>query len=215
MEQQHPKVTLTTEYILSHIQPRLLSSEHHAEKLSHLIKKHLSADIWLTWCVDMTNHPDVQPLSDCTASVPITYDLATQLQVTTDDLTSLGEEYSASTYSVMPMQSMLQALCSEDASVIETTTPNMFVVTNNRTQFGAAAILDKSIQHYLQTVFPTGCFLLPSSQHEFLAVAGDIEDANSLANMVQSINHDVVAPEEILSDHVFTFDKEGQLSVVI
>ena len=211
MEQQPRKVQLTTDYILSHIQPRLLSSEHHAERLSSLIKRHISADIWLTWCVDMTPHPDLSSISpDYTSSIPVTYDFARQLGVTTDDLESLGESYCSNTYSVMPIQSMLKELCvSQDNSVIDAPdvgTPNMFVITNANTHFGAAAILDKSIQHYLNAVFPTGCYLLPSSIHDFLAVAGDTEDAHNLAHMVQTINHDVVAPEEILSDHIFTFD---------
>ena len=152
MEQQTPKVTLTTEYILSHIQPRLLSSEHHADRLSNLIKKHLSADLWLTWCVDMTPHPDLSSVSpDFTSCIPISYDFARQLQVTTDDLEHLGEEYCSNTYSVMPMQTMLQELCaSKDVSVCERTkdTPNMFVITNSHAHYGAVAILDKSIQHY-------------------------------------------------------------------
>lgn len=220
MEQQKPpKITLTTDYILSHIQPRLLSSEHHADRLSSLIKKHLSADIWLTWCVDMTNHPNMPPVTDYIACIPITYEIANQLQVTTEDLTNLGEAYSASSYSVMPMANMLKELCtSADGSVCERQsddTPTMFVITNHQTHFGAAAILDKSIQHYLQTVFPTGFWLLPSSTHEFLAVTGDADDVQSLARMVADINRTVVAPEDVLSDHVFTLDPKGQLSVVI
>lgn len=60
-----------------------------------------------------------------------------------------------------------------------------------------------------------GFFLLPSSTNEFLAVGADIEDAHGLARMVADINRTVVAPEEILSDHIFTLDREGQLSVVV
>lgn len=83
--------------------------------------------------------------------------------------------------------------------------PAMYVVSNKGSYFGASAVLDAGIQKKLSRVFPDGCYILPSSIHECLAVPSDM-DPHMLAHMVHDINRSEVAEADRLSDHVFRLE---------
>lgn len=51
--------------------------------------------------------------------------------------------------------------------------------------------------------------LLPSSRHEMILLeAGGKKDLQEMADMVKTINRRHVAPEDVLSDHVYYYDRE-------
>ena len=220
--QQTINVNLSHNDMLSHIKPRLLSSEYQTDRLLDLVKTHLSADLYLTWYVDLTDLiPDVPADADpdCRKTAPVTYDLAKKLNLTIDELTALGNENSAQDYCARPMEDILHMLSGSSAPRDEDLPNLMYVLTNTQACFGASAILNTSIQQQMDSVFPQGYFCLPSSIHEYLVVGADENDpdmAQALAQMVHSINHntDIMRPEEILSDHVFQI-RDGALTAVV
>lgn len=91
----------------------------------------------------------------------------------------------------------------------------MYILTNDKRQQGAAAILyDQVLQEAAQSL--GDFYVLPSSVHECILVP--VEDSpkpEDLMNMVYEINHTQVPPEEVLSDNIYHYDaKKHHLTMV-
>jgi len=171
------------------VHARLLSSEYH--DLKNVVKEHVAADVWKTYC-----------FFDGNTITNITYSLLRHWHLTIEDLSVAASENESGTQTVMKMSEVLQAY-------LETPpwdeSPAMYVVSNKGSYFGASAVLDTDIQKKLSEVFPDGCYILPSSIHECLAVSSDM-DPHMLAHMVHDINRSEVAEADRLSDHVFKLE---------
>jgi len=182
------------------VRARLLSSEFH--DLEKIVKEHIAADVWKTYYLAL-------PAPDGCAPWDITYSLLEQWPyVTIDDLSAASSENEAGTQTMMKMSEVLQVCL---VTPPRDDSPAMYVVTTKGKYCGATAMLDKTIQQKLGEVFPDGCFILPSSIHECLAVSSDM-DVHALAHMVHEINRAEVAEIDRLSDHVFSL-REGVISV--
>ena len=184
------------------VRARLLSSEFH--DISKIVKTHISADLWKTYYLAL-------PAPDGFAPWDITYSLLEEWPgVTIDDLSVAAEENEAGTQTMMKMSEVLQ-------SYLDTPpwddSPALYVVTTQGSYCDASAVLDAGIQQKLGEVFPDGCYILPSSIHECLAVSSDM-DVHTLAHMVHDINRSEVAEQDRLSDHVFRLNN-GTLAVAV
>ena len=85
----------------------------------------------------------------------------------------------------------------------------MFVLTNNKRNLGAAAILYKDMLKNLSEKLQSDLYILPSSIHECIILPidkdGTIEELEAL---VFRVNRSQVAKEEQLSDHVYRYLRE-------
>ena len=92
----------------------------------------------------------------------------------------------------------------------------MYCLSNIDKTFGAAYVLDTELMNKIEE--KVGPFwVLPSSIHEVLIVPKSQVDANAeemLNNMVQEVNSTEVPPEDILSDHIYEYTKEGGFKAV-
>lgn len=184
------------------VRARLLSSEFH--DLEKIVKEHVAADIWKTYYLSL-------PAPDGFAPWDIKYSLLEEWPgVTIDDLSVVAEENEAGTQTIMKMSEVLQAYL--DTPPWDDS-PAMYVITTEGSYCGASAVLDSGIQQKLGEVFPDGCYILPSSIHECLAVSSDM-DVHTLAHMVHDINRSEVAEQDRLSDHVFRLNN-GTLAVAV
>ena len=88
-------------------------------------------------------------------------------------------------------------------------------LTNTRGFYGAAAILYEGLLEQCVRKFPGDVFVIPSSVHELLLVsAEDVWSAQEMTEMIRCVNQTGVAPEEILSDHVYIYRKNlGKLTM--
>jgi hypothetical protein len=78
------------------------------------------------------------------------------------------------------------------------------IITNKEKIFGASAILARVKE--LKERFTNGFFVIPSSVHELLIIPkemGMTEEA--ITAMVGQVNESVLVPEEVLSNHAYTF----------
>lgn len=195
-----PNIALWND-VKNRIHERLLSSEWHADQLCQLVKINAAADIWRTWYVDLGDL-----LGDHSITA-VTYKLLQTWGITLDELENAACLNDTRTYTVRNMGEivgiMMTPPASEDAA--------MYVVSNEACFFGAVGVLDKHMQAKLAAIFPAGCFILPSSVHECIAVSGKM-DADELARMVFQINRAEVEERDRLSDHVFQID-DGRLIV--
>ena len=85
----------------------------------------------------------------------------------------------------------------------------MYVLSNQTKLNGASVLAYPNLQEQLESVFPQGCYLLPSSLHEMIVVPKEMTvSPKELGEMVREVNKTEVARDEILSDRVYEFDKE-------
>ena len=93
--------------------------------------------------------------------------------------------------------------------------PPMYVLTNDRREFGASAILYDGILKRAGEIINSGFYIIPSSIHELILVP-EVQGVNSgdLKNMVKQVNDNELPPAEVLSDSVYYYNPlVGELSV--
>lgn len=199
-----------------HIHMRLLSSEHARETLSKLARHPICADIWMTYYVETD---DILQNS----IVGITYKMLEQWKVTVNEIAraaALNDAKGDYRPVIKPLSQVLLSMCPCDDDDLppweeDPDETKMLVVSNRRSYNGASAILSTTAYNAIKDAFPSGAYLLPSSRHEFLAVSNEINPDN-LHKMINEINRSsVVRPEDILSDHLFTYSAPGSIAKVI
>lgn len=92
--------------------------------------------------------------------------------------------------------------------VIEDIYNNMLVITNKSGMNGAIGIYDKKLLCNIAKKYNSNLVILPSSIHECIIYINDEPDMEVYSNMVREVNETQVAPEEVLSNHAYFFDKE-------
>ena len=85
----------------------------------------------------------------------------------------------------------------------------LYALTNMEKQYGASMITQPEVLNKPEQLFPEGFYVLPSSVHEVLIVPdnGEVEPRR-LGEMVRAVNWAEVKREEVLSDRVYSYDKE-------
>jgi len=85
----------------------------------------------------------------------------------------------------------------------------MLVLTNNSRLHGATTLLYPHLLSEISERLNQDLYLLPSSIHEVLLVPADlIGDRQELDLMVQEVNKDHVARDEVLSDHAYFYSRK-------
>lgn len=100
--------------------------------------------------------------------------------------------------------------CRNEISAMQKQIP-MYVLTNSQNCCGAAAIYYPDTLKNISQKLAADLIILPSSIHEviILPVMGD-EDYEQLNGLITEINNNQLAPEEILSNHLYYYDREKE-----
>ena len=86
--------------------------------------------------------------------------------------------------------------------------PPLYVLTNETQICGAACMLYPSLLAEFSDSVGKDLYILPSSIHEVLLLPYDgNQSLEECSRIVCQVNEDSVSPEEILSDHVYLFDR--------
>lgn len=109
------------------------------------------------------------------------------------------------------MKEFLEAMLEDGMSASEAGHPSMYVLSNDRGLNGAAALFYPEVQEKIAEQMGSDYFVLPSSVHEVLIIPdrGDM-DYRELRDMVNDINRTQVAPDEVLTGEVYSYDKESR-----
>lgn len=161
--------------------------------------------------ISMVYRMQLEQLADGAATVLITNDLMDRMGVTREQLHADAMENApiirpATMRSMAEVMSEMMGLPAEmlqgDPSV-----PQMYVVSNTATLNGAASAFYPEFMDNAAKELGGNFFILPSSVHEmlFLPDDGNMRSAE-LKEMVTSINADVVAPADRLTDSVYHYD---------
>lgn len=84
----------------------------------------------------------------------------------------------------------------------------MYVLSNNTKNYGAACIAYPHVMEMIGEVLKQDYFILPSSIHEVVIVPYTREISRAeMDDMVRDINETQVAEEEVLSNHVYLYER--------
>lgn len=85
----------------------------------------------------------------------------------------------------------------------------MKVLTNARKVNGAAVMLYPGMLRSVAQELDSDLYILPSSIHEVILLAAEGQEDEELRRMVRDVNETQVAPEEVLSDEVYYYDRRS------
>ncbi len=90
----------------------------------------------------------------------------------------------------------------------------MYVLTNSFKMNGAACMLYKEPLKLFSAKVDNDIYIIPSSVHEVIMLPADDICKNELNTMVQQVNKEEVAESDILSDHIYMYDREKEAIVI-
>lgn len=201
------------EQIKGKLVPRLINSEMNSELLEARPHK-LIADLAVTYCALLDQS------FDGTASIAVTNELMKMWNTSVEELheiavANLSELLPSTFMGMTEVMSELMGMSTEDMAMMGMSTDEdqMYVLSNSKKVHGASAVLDaKMMEEIVKKV--GDFFILPSSIHELLVVPAKAGiDVESLENMVHEVNASEVQPEDLLSNHVYTYSLEEGLKI--
>ena len=142
----------------------------------------------------------------------ITNEMREHLGVTVKELheTAVKNMVSAFPMTEVSLKKDLDVLMSGNLKVEKKKGPadpyEMIAITNPQKMFGAASVFYPEVKKRMETLYPGGCYILPSSIHEVLLVAKNEISLSELEQMVASVNDTEVRADERLSYKVHEYD---------
>ena len=89
---------------------------------------------------------------------------------------------------------------------------DMYVLTNESKLNGAACILYENVLYDFAQKLGADLYILPSSVHEVILLPKlSMFEKDELVNMVKGVNTEGVAADEVLSDHVYEYNRTERL----
>lgn len=89
---------------------------------------------------------------------------------------------------------------------------DMYVLTNESKLNGAACILYENVLYDFSQKLGADLYILPSSVHEVILLPKlSMFEKDELVNMVKEVNTEGVAADEVLSDHVYEYNRTERL----
>ena len=204
-------MTLNPQLLIDRIKPRLLSASRHRDILDDLIHTTVAADIELCWYADLSDMDS----SGHMLFAPITKDIASNLELDIPKLMALGTANSSDDYQIESIDDLASDM---DLHAYDDARSNLYALSCKQHMFGAAAVLNHQIQAKVETMFPEGSWIIPSSVHEMLVIPQNLDhNLEDVLMMVRTLNADptVVHPDDVLSDHIFAYTNEGGIRAVI
>ena len=100
---------------------------------------------------------------------------------------------------------------------LEEAESDIMIVTNSLMSWGAIKVLySQNVKDFAKE--HGGCYIIPSSIHECLLVGKDHADETGCMadgdETIREINCNELKPEEVLSDHLYFMDEDGEFSFV-
>lgn len=100
---------------------------------------------------------------------------------------------------------------------LEEAESDIMIITNALISYGAIKVLySQNVKDFAKK--HDGCYVIPSSIHECLLIGKDHADETGCMaagnELIKEINRSEVKPEEVLSDHLYFMDEDGEFSFV-
>lgn len=196
--------------VKDHIVPHLIGREWNAKLLQQ--RPHtLIADLAVTYHI-LLGHED-----DATASAAVTNQMMDAWGTTVEELHSLALSNMTTLLpsEFMSMHDVLKGIMGEEADEMMPEESPMFVLSNSKRVYGAAALLDKKNMQKIIDLVGKDFYILPSSVHEVIILQAIVQaDPACLNAMICDINMSQVAADERLSNHAYRYTLEDGLCLI-
>lgn len=154
-----------------------------------------------------------------TASVAVSNDMMEKWGISTEELHHISIENNEKYNPVLltDIESVLFGT-PENYLEIEDKTPNspLLVLSNQTKSYGASVIANPAVLEKVADAVGGDYYVLPSSVHEVLICPKEIVKEmgmtpKELGKMVREVNQQEVSRDEVLSDHVYSYDRENKV----
>ena len=210
------------DFIKSYLQTKLISKEHNSELLETVPYKEF-LDLALV-CV--INIPFEEDSSEGVAMVG--KNLVSIWGVSEEEMFEVAMANSMSKNSAMikSLNEIISDMYNDDfmeeqeeneiLDLVRCAESGMYVMTTSNKINGAVTITYENVLKQFAEEKESDFYILPSSIHEVIIVpADDNSEADVFRDMVQSVNRTAVAPNEILSDNVYYYNREtNEITIV-
>ena len=192
------------------VRARLVNTRMNEELLEKIPHREF-LDLSLIYCVEYTCEK-----TDGIASIRITNDHIDMWGVSEEDLYQLVQEnMKADDQSVIVslaelVKGMLQIDDAEFEESMDSANIPMYVLTNKSKLNGAVEIINDNTLRKFSDTLEKDFFILPSSTHEVIMVPAENDsDSGTFAEMVKEVNSTQVLPNEVLSNHVYKYERQS------
>lgn len=192
------------------VRARLVNTRMNEELLEKIPHRDF-LDLSLIYCVEYTCEK-----TEGIASIRITNDHISMWGVSEEDLYQLVQEnMKANDQSMISnladvLKSMAPRMDMEIDDELDTSVIPMYILTNKSKINGAVEIINENNLRRMSDTFDEDFYILPSSTHEVIMVpANGDNNSESLAAMVKEVNDTQVLPNEILSYHVYKYERQS------
>ena len=175
---------------------------------ARLYNKTTSAEVFISaknWGFDdliIVPYVDVKTPGGASGSIKVTDRLLKLWGVDVEFLIHLAFDNMANKLSIQSMDTFMAEKSGMPVEVFSYYPP-MYIISNEDLMYGAVqVIVGKAV---FRDRFPGGYYVVPSSIHECLILPIDKGDADNMAinEIINFVNANEIAPEEILSDHFY------------
>lgn len=146
-----------------------------------------------------------------TATIPVTEDLIQLWETNLDEIHQLAKQNTPKLLPAVfkPMRIVIEELLGNPCDNIIQADDIMFVLTNSLRSLGAACILYENVLFHIGNFLKENYYILPSSIHEVIIIPeSQCPDEDTLNSMILEINETQVEIEDVLSDHVYYYNRD-------
>lgn len=148
-----------------------------------------------------------------TATIPVTEDLIQLWETNLNDIYQLAKRNTQKLLPAVfkPMRIVIEELLGNPVDNTIQADDVMFVLTNPIRSLGASCILYDDILFHIGNFLKDNYYILPSSIHEVIIIPeSQAPSRDALNEMISEVNETQVEIEDVLSDHVYYYDREGK-----
>lgn len=149
-------------------------------------------------------------LEDGTATMQIKREHAERWGIKSEELLKYARENAGR---ILPaefaaMEEVMRELTGMETEEMGVESSGMYVLSNSVRNYGASCIFYPHVAEMIGQMLKDNYYIIPSSIHELIIVPESKGlDEDEMNEMIKEVNHTQLAAEEILSEHVYYYDR--------
>lgn len=207
-EMERPDFDLDFNKIKDKVILELVNSENNKGLLENIPHRNIAdLSVIYRWIIDANNYG--------ITSAIVTNQVAEEINLSENDLFKSASENlkKTSPATIKSLEEVVMGIMNDQPEKndqgIEIDDPDsIYVTSNTRKQYGAAAILDTELMSNIAEQMDSNIYILPSSIHECLLVSDRFGEPEQLQQMVREVNSTEVDIKDKLSDNLYVFNKD-------
>lgn len=207
-EMERPDFDLDFNKIKDKVILELVNSENNKGLLEYIPHRNIAdLSVIYRWIIDAKNYG--------ITSAIVTNQVAEEINLSENDLFKSASENlkKTSPATIKSLEEVVMGIMNDQPEKndqgIEIDDPgSIYVISNTRKQYGAAAILDTELMSNIAEQMDSNIYIFPSSIHECLLVSDRFGEPEQLQQMVREVNSTEVDIKDKLSDNLYVFNKD-------